>query len=154
MGPVCRSRFKLHCKENIPDKSRDMIFTSYWQMGDPNQRRNYVMRYVSKKESTRKTKKDQVPRINNSLQYTLPLGDGEIRVCKVFFLHTLAITDKVVITVVKKINSQGMFKVDQWGRHGRQRCLAEGHKVEVRNHISSFPGLNLTIVASQPPGNT
>ena len=39
------------------------------------------------------------------LQYTLPQGDGEIRVWKVFFLHTLAITDKVVLTVVKKINS-------------------------------------------------
>ena len=62
MGPGCGVRCKLHCKENILDDSRDILFTSYWQMGDPNQSRNYVMRYVSKKETTRNMITDRASR--------------------------------------------------------------------------------------------
>ncbi|XP_072395046.1 uncharacterized protein [Diabrotica undecimpunctata] len=83
----------------------------------------------------------QNPRKPNKAYFFLN-NNKAIRVCKLFFIATLAINHKVISTVFRKLNlcdSCRVLENDKRGRHGNHYKISENVKNNVRNHINSIP---------------
>ncbi|CAH2094194.1 unnamed protein product [Euphydryas editha] len=73
--------------------------------------------------------------------YYLPLNNERTRVCKVFFMNTLAISDKSIRTVLKKRKStlKDIQLQDLRGKHNNHHKIDASLKAGVKAHINSIP---------------
>ena len=67
-------------------------------------------------------------------------GEDSFRVCKSFYLSTLAISQKMVYNVHQKKNKlTGMLKPHGWGKPDKHAKVSDEQKNGVISHIDSFP---------------
>ena len=82
-------------------------------------------------------------RKKSSYSYFLMKGEKSFRVCKSFYLPTLAVSQKMVYNVhQKKDEATGIVKPDGKGRHESHHRVSEEKKkgcFRVLEHINSFP---------------
>ena len=79
-------------------------------------------------------------RKKSSYTYFLMKGEDSFRVCKSFYLSTLAISQKMVCNVHQKKNKlTGMLKLDGRGKHDKHAKVSDEQKNGVISHIDSFP---------------
>ena len=72
--------------------------------------------------------------------YFLMKGVDSFRVCKIFYLSTLAISQKMVYNVHQKKNElTGILKLDGRGEHDKHAKVSDEQKNGVISHIDSFP---------------
>ena len=76
----------------------------------------------------------------SSYTYFLMKGEDSFRVCKSFYLSTLAISQKMVYNVHQKKNKlTGMLKPHGWGKPDKHAKVSDEQKNGVISHIDSFP---------------
>ena len=69
-------------------------------------------------------------------------GEDSFRVCKSFYLSTLAISQKMVCNVHEKKNKLiGMLKPDGRGKHNTHAKVSDEQKNGVISHIDFFPAI-------------
>lgn len=142
MGPVCLDSCKLKCQIEFPFEERLTIFNNYWESGDLSLQRQFICKNMTKIEPKYRYVRVGSTRQNFNHAYYLPKDNKRIRVCKVFFMNTLGISDKTIRTVVKK-NSEpqltGIQMQDKRGKHGKQFKLDAALKDGAKAHINSIP---------------
>lgn len=86
----------------ITDLQRQEMFTNFWKM-DWNQKKIYINTLVNTTHPHRlhNRTKPTVSRRSRSLQYHLKLNNETVRVCRTFFINTLNIGRRSVLTWVK-----------------------------------------------------
>lgn len=52
---------------------------------------------------------------NNTIQYSFTVNSNKIKLCKLTFLNTLAVSNTVVVNCLKNCQSGGAVKLDQRG---------------------------------------
>ena len=68
------------------------------------------------------------------------MQDGSsVRVCKMFFLKTLDISDKMVRYTIEKKALGASCGKDKRGSHSPWNKLSDSQKQKVKKHIESFP---------------
>ena len=87
----------------ITDLQRQEIFTNFWKM-DWNQKKIYINTLVNTTQSYRIHNRTNrtVSRRTRSLQYHLKFNNETVRVCRTFFINTLNIGRRSVLSWVKK----------------------------------------------------
>ena len=83
-------------------------------------------------------------RKKSNYSYFLMKGEGSFRVCKSFYLSTLAISQKMVYNVhqkKKKRKLTDMLKPDDLGKHDKLAKVSDEQKNGVVSLIDSFPGI-------------
>lgn len=94
---------KLKCKE-VKEEERLKIFEEFWELSK-NEKELYIKNYT-KKMSTLRLRGTVTPsRRNSSIQYYLQTADDRVRVCKVLFLNTLGIGEKVCLKILSHKDS-------------------------------------------------
>ena len=78
----------------------------------------------------------------NSRAYFLPLHEERIRVCKQFFLRTLAISDKLVRCTLSRKKHGTFAGEDGRGKHPPANKTGETKREYVKQHIESFPAVD------------
>lgn len=78
-------------------------------------------------------------RKNYNHAFYLTRNNKKTRVCKVFFMNTLAISDTVIRTVVKKQSETGVHLKDNRGKHKNHKTLDSELTGGVKAHINSIP---------------
>ena len=140
MKKSCGHKCRYKCTSHYNSDDREKIFHSFWQLADVNKQRQFILNYTEKKP--KKSKTGQTNRRKSSISWFLPCPNEQsknVKVCKTFFLNTLGISDKMVNTAHKKINSIGMCNDDSRGKHEtRPNKTTEMQKMYVRQHINSF----------------
>uniref|UniRef100_A0A2H1V0H9 SFRICE_000696 n=1 Tax=Spodoptera frugiperda TaxID=7108 RepID=A0A2H1V0H9_SPOFR len=139
MKPACDCRLK--CNERINDSIRQLIYQKYyaeemtWDL-----KRQFIISRVSEVQTARSRRRDpdQPPKRAYTLNYTFLIDENVEKVCKKFFLNTLAISETVVRNAVKK-SSQGFVHADRRGRHSPPNKTADIVKETVRKHIGKIP---------------
>ena len=140
IGKGCGEVCKFKCHQNISEQKRQEIFDSYWSLGDITLQRNFLIKFAKSKKKSTSSKTDS--RRANSILWNLPSSNGNIRVCKTFFLQTLDISDQMVITANAKASDITMSKGEGRGRHGKHSHVINAEQYSfVRQHISSFPAV-------------
>lgn len=77
----CRTcRYKCNAKVGEPEWQD--IFKHFWEMGDKNRQRDFLIHHIAPQE--KKRGKKQGSRRQNTLIYSLTVSDAKVRVCKDF----------------------------------------------------------------------
>jgi hypothetical protein len=149
VGKCCNQK----CVTNITEDERNAIFTKFWQLGSFSAQTAYIAGCVTQRHvSTRRIRDPEDKPVGKntrrksfgktySRQYTLCTGDRCIKVCKVVFLKTLAISDgRMNRALVNERRNVGVVQGDKRGKidHKTQR-IPEVKVAEVEAHIRSFP---------------
>lgn len=152
MKEPCDQFCKFKCTSNINERDRHAIFTNYWQMGDINRQRDFLIRHMEKVEPKyrrHKVSSDEIRDNNN--KYYFEVNGVEIRVCKKYFLNTLSISDQTTRTALQKMtNKNGILDLDQRGRHTtRKNRISDEIKNDIRRHIESIPTIESHYLRAQ-----
>jgi hypothetical protein len=141
-GPKCR----FECK-SITDEQRQAIFSGYWALDDVDKKRyflsNLMKPIVNEKKCRRLDSAGNIkePRKDNNAFY-LTVEKEDRRVCKVFFINTFDVSDKVIRTVVKKktdLPSGLAILPDLRGKHKNQVKLPQNERNRILSFINSIP---------------
>jgi len=138
MGAPCKCKKK--CSEKVSEEIREEIFGEYWGLGDHSRQWDFIARYVKifdKKVSTNSSSS----RRQISKKYFLPLKNNDTQcVCKVMFLNTLAISEKVVSNVGKKLELSPAITADKRGTHTNRPHKIHSEVIAyIKKHIDMFP---------------
>ena len=140
MKKACGHKCRYKCSSTFCNTEREKLFHSFWQLGDINKQRQFLLKHTVRKN--KKIKSVHASRRNMSITWFLPSQNElnrDIRVCKTFFLKTLGISDKMVTTAYKKLNDIGICEDDKRGKYSnRPNKTSEVQKMHVRQHIRSF----------------
>lgn len=139
MGPVCSDKCKLKCADQFSSVERLTLFDNYWKTGDLTAQRHFISDNMTTIEPKYRYVRVGSTRQNFNHAYFFPQHGRRIRVCKVFFMNTLAISDKTIRTVVKKNSERIGLMQENRGKHGNQFQLEAALKDGVKAHINSIP---------------
>lgn len=131
---------KNECWLLVPDEERLQVFEKFWGLANFDRQNDMIAAMVHREAVKRRRGADQChsdfPRKNCTFHFHV----NSKKVCKVFFLQTLAITEKRVRTVMGKlVDGNVVPESDKRGRHlGKNKLPGSviSHAVE---HIESFP---------------
>lgn len=131
----CVNNCKFKCTEKVDKNSREKIFMDFYKL-DHSGKRNFInqtttcVTVASGKESSRKKK---------SYSYYFMVGEESFRVCKSYYLSTLAVSQKMVYNVhEKKCAVSGVVDTDSRGRKSHSNVTKEQREIVIA-HINSFP---------------
>lgn len=137
MGLPCKCR--LRCYDKFSEDIRQKIFIAYWCLGNDSRQWDYIARYVRTLEK-KVTTKSTGSRRTYSRKYFLPINNDKIQICKVMFLKTLSISERVVSTVSQKLNKSPVISSDQRGKHLNRPHTIQREVLDcIKEHISMFP---------------
>lgn len=130
---------RLKCKEKVAEAKREEIHKSFWNMGNINDQRIFIIRHMSEVKTKYQKKLPDRKRSYNFL-YNFSVNGNEVVVCKKFFMATLNVSSKIIFTATKKKSKEGFKAADKRGKHGHYgRAVDPQIKENIRNHIKSFP---------------
>lgn len=137
LGVPCNEKCRLKCINSISNDERKVIHEKYWQIGDINRQREFIMRHIFSIHPKYRDRLDSKRSLNYG--YTFEVNNVSIRVCKTMFMSTLGISSRVIFTTTKKMND-GILEIDKRGKHlNTGRKVDEAMKDTIRSHIKSFP---------------
>lgn len=123
MKPPCSCR--MMCFEKLTHSNRLDIFNHYWSAtADYNVKRQFILSCVESKPTATMRRNVTKPK-QKTLIYKFSVNNTSIKVCKTMFLNTLAISNSVVITSLKKQKPGGSVENDQRGRRIRVNKTSE-----------------------------
>ncbi|CAH1988893.1 unnamed protein product [Acanthoscelides obtectus] len=99
---MCKKRKRMCYLFSSP--LRTMIFSQLHSLGDLQQQREYVARFVLSENPKHRTTNSNDRRRKQTHYFVLPLEGTRQLVCKKMFLGTLGISEKVCRTAIKKLN--------------------------------------------------
>ena len=129
------SKCRFKCSSEVNESKRQEIFRQFWNIGNYERQRAFVASYVTEQKS--KGLEGCIREMART--YFLPYADGNVRVCKKFFLATLSIGKKVVDYALKKKVSGVYVGTDMRGKKPSGNKFPS-HVIDfVHKHIESFP---------------
>jgi hypothetical protein len=132
----CRN-CKNKCTETIKEETRQEIFNFYYNESMTFERKHdFICQHVELRPTSKRYGRS---RKHESRSFYLPVGTGKIRVCKQFFLRTLAIGDKLVRCTLAKKGHGTYTGTDQRGKHIPGNKTDDARLKHVKEHIESFP---------------
>jgi len=137
MGLPCKCRMK--CFDKISEDNRKTVFTEYWGLGDHVRQWDFIARCVRIQEKKVATTSNNSRRAL-SRKYSLPINNVDIKVCKVMFLNTISVSEKVISTVSKKLNTYPVIEHDLRGKHTNRPHVISASVIDcIKEHIAMFP---------------
>ena len=144
----CKCRFK--CSEAFIDDVRSKICAEYYALGDFCRQKDYILqrliirpvktRQIVSREISGKEAFSQNRQI--SIAYYMEHAASRHRVCQSFFLKTLCISNRAVLTAVEGRTDSGTFgQMDGRGRQPPVNNTDAEHKRAILEHIKSFPAV-------------
>jgi len=108
-APCVNCRYS--CSSNISLEIREKIRTKFWEMGDKNRQREFIVRHavqVSPKNIKKMLNSNR--KLNNMAYYLEAEEIDKVRVCKKMFEAALVISDKIIRNCFNKLDSEGVLK--------------------------------------------
>lgn len=109
-GPGCRNQ----CENYISESQRKQLFSDFWRITEQSRKYEYINRFVS--EHLKKSNQGADNKRKYSRKYTLTDESGKVfSVCSTMFLGTLAISEQMVKTALKKLRAGDAVLIDKRG---------------------------------------
>lgn len=137
VGPPCGC--PKGCFLKLGEEVVQRIFSEYWKMGDYNAQSAYIVTMVLSKE-VKTSGVGAGSRRKATLEYGVNVDSKRVVVCKKAFLSIHALSDKRVLTVLKKLGDTGVAAGDQRGTHGHPHNKKPDDVERLaQEHIKSLP---------------
>lgn len=139
LGPPCPEKCILACTKKVTENCRAKLFKEYWEMASLQRQRDFLGSCIEQIQLKYRRITAEMPGKPNSAFYFIVNGE-RVRVCKIFLINTLGITERTIRTVISaRASGTGIVVEDKRGKHGKQRKANEEVIKSVRNHIDSIP---------------
>ncbi|CAB3248457.1 unnamed protein product [Arctia plantaginis] len=142
LGPVCNvencKRINRECGV-FDANSRKTLFDAFWALGSLQSQREFIARHIEKMNTKQKTAGPESKRKNTIIYYLH--NDGERKkVCRTFFLNTLAVGERTVKTAIEKLLPTGIQEKDRRGGRTIANIQKDDRaKALVEEHLKRFP---------------
>lgn len=134
----CRCHYK--CNELFSNETRHHIFNEFYNIKTEESRWNFIAKHVERIPKKRSyVVQKEGSRRKYTLVYKLTARHTEHQVCQNFFLKTLQISSKKVLTELDKNSAHGVVKPDQRGRKSPPQKKSEATRNIIRSHIKALP---------------
>ena len=138
IGPGCDEKCRQKCHNNISETQRLQIFREYYGLGNRDQQGEFILKTLQKVPKKQCLNTDGSKR-NCSIIWSLIVDvHVHVKVCKKFYLHTLAINEGVAHHVLSNVSGEGILKRDSRGKHNKNNRLPDSARQGVKEHINSF----------------
>lgn len=127
---------RYKCNAKVGEPERQDIFKHFWEMGDKNRQRDFIIHHIATQE--KKRGKKQGSRRQNTLIYNLTVHGTKVRVCKDFFIKTLDISEKMARSSLSNTSGDGICESSKGGNQTPKNKISDADKDKVREHIKSF----------------
>ncbi|XP_052131286.1 uncharacterized protein LOC113216806 isoform X3 [Frankliniella occidentalis] len=140
MKEGCSIDCKRHCQSNFTHDDRLAIFKKFYAIENHTTKWYFISNHVKSEDVKRRTVVVVGrARKNVSNTYYLPLNGVDKQVCRKFFLHTLAITEKCVRTAREKKKLHiGSIPIDGRGKKKKRKIVCTVIRDDVMNHIKKY----------------
>jgi len=130
----CLHKRKFNCADKISESLRQQIHTDFCQQSDDGKAYFYVQTVTRHTKLRHRKKGEDVSRRHYSYMYQLYRGKVLVRVCEVFYLTTLNISQRRVeyTLSVRKDADTGITRDDRRGWHRCHRSISKIRHDEVR----------------------
>lgn len=124
---------RYKCSQSISEEERRDIFQRFYALADYDLQNSFISSCI-RKRSVKRKRNDAT----TNKQFSTEIYFLNKRVCKMFFLKTLDISNKRFTTVCAKTDSIGICAKDQRGT-GLGRKMEPARRTLVMEHIQMFP---------------
>ena len=135
------SKCSRKCRNKFSEEERKTIFEEFWNLGNTDLQRNFIVRTTTTKPTERKTTKKVSSRRDKTYQHFFYKDELAVQVCQTFYLDTLSITQQWIRTALQKVSSQtGVLELDKRGKHSHPQVgefLEERYKM--REFLETLP---------------
>lgn len=135
------TKCKFQCTAKFSEDDRKIICHKYWILSSYERKKDFILYNVSSSVPlTRRPRKDNANRRQNVKRYYFSKDSEKLQVCHNFFMKTLCISNRVILSAFKDKDDLGHFKgTDKRGRKPPSNKTKEEVAAKVRAHIESFP---------------
>lgn len=113
----------------LNEDQRQIIFQSFWNLGDISKQRDFILR------NTKKVAKKDEHQKKQALEYSFHFDGYQLKICKCLFLSTIDVSEQMVKTAWKKLTLGGTVSAE-----GRGGCRPKNAEASVckRNLVLKF----------------
>lgn len=146
--PPCPEKCILGCNKKFCEEFRMTIFQDYWNLASLQRQRDFLGSCIERLELSYRRISAANPRNQNCAFYLQ--NDGKrVRVCKLFLMNTLGLSERTLRTVIKsKVSGSGIIPEDHRGKHNNHKKTSEEILNSIRIHIDSIPRIESHYVRS------
>lgn len=143
----------MNCRfecSTVTDAERETLFTEYYALGDIHLQWQYIARSVSTVQA-KFPRRYQKKKRSCTYAYAFQLDDGQrsVRVCKLFFMNTLAISNQVNKSAQSKCNEHGeLIMRDRRGTMRHLRTVKDESSEAIRKQSCFSTVKNETLSGS------
>lgn len=117
----CGEKCRIKCNNRFTVADREQLLKDFWKLGKLSSQREYIVQHLAEIETKYGKKEgERKRRLNFSYNFYV---NGELRkVCRLFFVNTLNISDRMIRGAVEKFYkaSNGLFlEGEQRGKHSK-----------------------------------
>lgn len=141
--PTCEEKCIFKCSQVISEEERKLVFNKYWALGNLQEQRHFIRSCLTPIDF--KVKKER--RLPNNKFY-FEITGRKIRVCKLYFVNTLGISDRTVRTVLEK-SKEGVLENEKRGKHENHKRVDSCIISDIVNHINSIPRIESHYLRAQ-----
>lgn len=134
---TCTCRHK--CRELFSETERLEICKEYWAIEDFRMQKEYILQHITVKPIVRALQNLPVQKQrSSSREYRFYKNDKFVKVCKNFFIETLAISCKPIETAIRYTNESGKYGCSDNRGYRKPIKTSEAKVKDVKEHIESF----------------
>ena len=141
----CKTSCRFKCSSKIDEGTRQSIFEEFYKR-DHNGKRSFINSTTAQAPVKRKYTKDEETmkpkssKRKNSIQYFCIVQKKEVKVCKSYYLSTLAVSQKMVYNVHNSKDPEtGSLPAVRMGMHRNHAAISDVRRQSVIDHIESLP---------------
>lgn len=138
---VCKDTCFFKCNKNFSEQNRKDLCSGFWDIQDYRGQNNFIINNVDKVLPNRVYTKNNKSRRSSTLKYHLRKDNEKKRVCKIFFLSTLDLSEKKVSNALQKQTEVGSAIDDRRGRHTPGNKTNESIRKVAVDFISNLPAV-------------
>ncbi|CAH1114826.1 unnamed protein product [Psylliodes chrysocephalus] len=141
--PVDCSKCKLKCTEKFCEEERKSICKKYWILASYERKKDFILYNVtSHVPSSKRPRKENARRRQNYKNYHFNKDTEQLQVCQNFFIKTLCISNRVILSAFEGKDEMGHFRsIDKRGRKPPANKTKPEVIAKVKTHIESFPAM-------------
>lgn len=126
------------CAKTFSYNDRTNIFQSFWSLTD-NEKTSFYLKHVKQEPVKRYRSKSVIKLKQYTFKYYFEKNNTLHRVCRIFFLSTLNISQKRIYYCFEHLKDVNGTPLERIAGKNVKRVTPPEKLAEVREHISSFP---------------
>lgn len=137
-NPCLNKKCGNKCASNFTEDDRELIFGSYWGLGNEYRRKDFLLKSIKRKNIKRRRSDSQKKKF--SYEYKINYNNQEFKVCQQFLINTLGISQMSLRYAICKSNSTNCCIEKRKNRNIHNKTLSSNINALIQ-YIENLPAV-------------